>query len=130
MAKEVFNTSKVETYLYGLLNNQVSAQTFAGSLPDTIRSEWNDMVLIDCGTSIRDRHSIADAVVLIWLYARPKGDGTKNVPKFSEMETALNNVIDNAHDEHYHLARNACYSDYDSNRKWHTNIVELILKIN
>lgn len=130
MGKEVFNTSKIETYLYGLLNNQVSAHTFAGSLPDTIQSDWDDMVLIDCGTEIRDRRAIADGAVLIWLYARPRGDGTKNVPRFSEMETALNEVLSNAQDEHYHVERNANYSDYDSNRKWHTNIVELFIKIN
>lgn len=130
MAKERFNISKIETYLYGLLNGQVSENTFAGTLPDTIQNEWNDMVLIDCGSSVRDRRAIADGVVLIWLYARPQGDGSKNVPLLSTMETALNGLIDNAHDEFYHIERNAMYSEYDSNRKWHCNIIELILKIN
>ena len=130
MAKDRFNTSKIETYLYGLLNKKVSQHTFAGTLPDTILSTWNDMLLIDCGSSVRDRRAIADGVVLLWLYARPKGDGTKNVPVLSAMETTLNTILDNAQDEFYHIERNAVYSDYDSNRKWHCNIVELILKIN
>jgi hypothetical protein len=68
-------------------------------------------------------------VALVWLYARPLANGAKNVAKMSELESKLNEVIENANDSIYHISSRATYSDYDSERKWHCNIVELNLKI-
>ncbi len=129
MNKANINVSKIESYLYSIIDDKVSANTYAGTLPDTIQTEWKDMCLVDVSTSIRDMDAYGEGVVLVWLYARPLANGAKNVAKMSELESKLNEVIASANDSIYHINRRATYSDYDSERKWHCNIVQLNLRI-
>lgn len=123
------NISRIETYLHGIIDNKVSKNTYAGTLPDTIKSDWNDMVLVDCANRVSDLDAYGEAIVLIWLYARPFENGSKNVAVMDELETKLNEVIENANDKIYVINRRNTYSDYDSDRQWHCNIVELNVRI-
>lgn len=129
MNRANLNISEIETYLYSILDNKVSDNTYAGTLPDTIQPEWTDMCLIDIGSDIRDYDAYGYGVVLVWLYARPLANGAKNVAKMSQLESKLNEVIEGANDSTYHISRRGTYSDYDSQRKWHCNVVELITKV-
>lgn len=129
MNKDKINISKIETYLYSIMDNVISENTYAGTLPDTIQSKWSDMCLIDCANAIRDMDAYGSGVVLIWLYARPRLDGTKNTATMSALEKKLNEVISNASSDTYQISRGSIYSDYDTNRKWHCNIVELNILI-
>lgn len=123
------NISRIETYLHGIIDNKVSKNTYAGTLPDTIKSDWNDMVLVDCANRVSDMEAYGEAIVLVWLYARPFENGSKNVAVMDELETKLNEVIENANDKIYVINRRNTYSDYDSDRQWHCNIVELNVRI-
>lgn len=123
------NISRIETYLHGIIDNKVSKNTYAGTLPDTIKSDWNDMVLVDCANRVSDMDAYGEAIVLVWLYARPFENGSKNVAVMEELETKLNEVIENANDKIYVINRRNTYSDYDSDRQWHCNIVELNVRI-
>jgi hypothetical protein len=129
MDKANINISKIETYLYSIIDNIVSENTYVGTPPETLKESWVDMCVIDAGSDIRDMNAYGKGVVLVWLYARPLANGAKNVAKMSEMETKLNEVIDSAHNSTYRLNRRATYTDYDPQRKWHCNIVELNLTI-
>ena len=129
MYKNNINISKIETYLHSIIDNVVSDNTYVGTPPETLKEDWNDVCVIDVGPSIRDMNAYGKGVVLVWLYARPLANGAKNVAKMSELETKLNEVIKNAHDRTYRINRGATYSNYDPNRKWHCNIVELNLTI-
>lgn len=129
MDRQHLNISKIESYLHSIIDNKVSNNTYVGTLPDTIKSEWTDMCLIDLSANIRDMDAYGAGVALVWLYARPLANGAKNVAKMSELESKLNEVIASANDSIYHINRRATYSDYDSERKWHCNIVELNLRI-
>jgi hypothetical protein len=126
---KAINISKIETYLYSIIDNIVSNNTYVGTPPETIKDDWQDMCVINLGASISDMDAYGKGVVLVWLYARPLANGAKNVAKMSEMETKLNEVIESAHDSTYRINRKATYTDYDSQRKWHCNIVELNLTI-
>lgn len=129
MDKNNMNISRIETYLHGIIDNVVSKNTYAGTLPDTIKSDWNDMVLVDCANRVSDMDAYGEAIVLVWLYARPFENGSKNVAVMDELETKLNEVIENANDKIYVINRRNTYSDYDSDRQWHCNIVELNVRI-
>lgn len=129
MDKANINISRIETYLYSIIDNIVSENTYVGTPPETLKESWVDMCVIDAGSDIRDMNAYGKGVVLVWLYARPLANGAKNVAKMSEMETKLNEVIDSAHNSTYRLNRRATYTDYDPQRKWHCNIVELNLTI-
>ena len=129
MDKHNLNISKIESYLHSIIDNKVSDNTYVGTLPDTIKSDWKDMCLIDLGSEIRDNNAYGIGAVLVWLYARPLANGAKNVAKMAELESKLNEVIEQANDSIYHINRRATYSDYDSERKWHCNIVELNLRV-
>lgn len=129
MNKDNLNISKIETYLNSIIDNVVSKNTYAGTLPDTIQSSWTDMCLIDCGHAIIDLNAYGQGTVLIWLYTKPRGDGAKNTALMSQMERKLNEVIKNASNSTYSINRRNVYSDYDTDRKWHCNIVELNITI-
>lgn len=122
------NISQIENYLYIKLNKVVSNNVFAGSLPSTISSTWNDMVAIDCGNAIIDMDAFGYGTILIFLYAKPI-NGKKNVKALDKMETALNDVVQNSTSNKYILDFRNRYADYDANRNLHCNIVELIIKI-
>jgi hypothetical protein len=129
MVKNSINISEIETYLHSIIDNVVSKNTYAGTLPDTIQSDWNDMCLIDVGGAINDLNAYGKGVVHILLYARPLLTGAKNVALMSQLENRLNEVVANASDKHYIINRRTTYTDYDATRKWHCNIVALNLII-
>lgn len=124
------NTSQVEEYLYTILNGVVSDHTFSGTLPTTIDSSWNDMVLIDCDLPMIDYGPYSSATVYIFLYARPNADGTKKVPLLSLMENKLCDVLDSISDVHYTVNRLSNGADYDTTLQWHRNFVYFNLIIN
>ena len=126
---EKLNISNIETYLHSIMDGIVSENTYAGTLPDTMKSEWNDMCLIDCGNKLHDLDAYGQGTILIWLYARPRSNGTKNVSTMSKLEENLNYVIKNASNSNYVITRGLTYSDYDATRQWHCNIVELNILI-
>ena len=111
MNKDNLNISKIETYLAGIIDNVVSDNTYAGSLPTTINAAWSDMVLIDCANAITDMEAYGKGVVLVWLYAKPRTDGTKNVALMSKLEKKLNDVINAANDRHYIISRRDTFND-------------------
>ena len=125
MDKTNLNISKIETYLHSIIDNVVSNNTYVGTLPDTIQSSWNDMCLIDVSSTITDFDSYGSGIVHILLYARPLLSGAKNVAVMSTLEKRLNEVIKNADSEIYKINRRYTYTDYDTDRKWHCNIVAL-----
>lgn len=129
MNSDNLNISNIETYLYSIMANVVSENTYAGTLPDTMQSEWNDMCLIDCGGKLSDFDAYGSGTVFIWLYARPRSNGTKNVAVMSGLEERLNKVINESSNASYSIARGDIYSEYDSIRQWHCNIVELNILI-
>lgn len=129
MDKNNLNISSIEMFLYSIMKDKVSANTYVGTFPDTIDSTWEDMCLIDCGSAIADLDALGGGVVLVWLYAKPLLDGSKNVGKMQQLEESLNDVITNAFDKNYKINRRNTYTDYDSNRKWHCNIVEINIVI-
>ena len=120
------NVSEIENYLYGLLALKVSDNVFVGKLPDTIDASWDDMVLIDCGNGVNDFDAYGYGTVLVFTYARPRSNGTKNVARLKEMDSEVNRIL-KAQDSsgHYYLYRRKTYSDYDSARNWHCNIATL-----
>lgn len=129
MDKNNINISKIETYLNSIIDNVVSEHTYVGTLPDTIKSDWQDMCLIDCDSAIVDMNAFGGGVVLVWLYARPLASGAKNVARMAALESKLNEVIAGATSRTYQINRRNTYTDYDTERKWHCNIVELNLRI-
>lgn len=129
MNKDNINISKIETYLYSIFDNKLSENTYAGTLPDTIKTEWTDMCLIDCATSIEDMNAYGKGIVLLWLYAKPLSDGSKNTTVMSNLEQKLNEILKTASNSVYQINRRETYSDYDKDRKWHCNIVELNINI-
>lgn len=129
MEKNKINISKIETFLYGIIDNVVSDNTYVGTLPDTIDAKWKDMCLIDCSNSVQDYEAYGEGIVHILLYAKPLTNGSKNVAVMSKLEAKLNEVIDKNNSREYQFSRLNTYTDYDAKRKWHCNIVALVLKI-
>ena len=129
MNKDNLNISSIETYLYSIIDTTVSNNTYVGELPDVIQSSWTDMCLIDVANAVKDFDAYGSGLVNIFLYARPMQSGSKNVAVMSKLEKALNAVISSAVSDTYHINRAHTYSDYDSDRKWHCNIVTLNITI-
>lgn len=132
MDKNTLNISKIETYLNSILDGVVSENTFFTTYPNAAMvksSDWQDMVLVDIPSGIRDLEAYGNGFVFVGLYARPLESGKKNVAKMSELEQKLNDVIANANNKNYVIVRNDTHSTYDDDLDWHCNVVELILKV-
>lgn len=132
MNKNNLNISKIETYLNSIVDNVVSNNTYFTALPDKSvvdASDWTDMVLIDFPMGIKDLEAYGKGEVDIVLYARPLESGKKNVAKMSQLETKLNEAIENARDKNYQLARDDAHSMYDTDIKWHCNVITYIIKV-
>ena len=126
------NISEIETYLNSILDGVVSNNTFFTTYPDPSvvkSSDWQDMLLVDFPTGIKDMEAMGQGYVEIVLYARPFESGKKNVAKMSELEAKLNEALNNAHDARYMLRRNDAHSTYDTDINWHCNVIELIITI-
>ena len=132
MDRNNLNISKIETYLNSIIDGVVSNNTFFTALPDKSvvdASDWTDMVLIDFPMGIRDLEAMGKGEVDIVLYARPLESGKKNVAKMSQLETTLNEAVSNANDKNYHISRDDAHSMYDTDIKWHCNVITYILKV-
>ena len=131
MNKDNINISKVESYLNSILDNKVSNNTFFGSYPERsdIDPSWNDMVFIEIPNGIDDMDAYGEGTALVWLFARPQPSGRKNVPILSRMEVKLNEIISSANDKNYRISRRDTYTEFDSDLKWHANIVEIVIKV-
>lgn len=129
MNKTNISISDIETYLYDVLKTGVTKNTYAGTLPDTIQSSWNDMCLIDCASAINNMNAYSQGSVLIFLYTRPRANGSKDVTNMSTLENKLNTVINNCFHEKIMVSIANRYSDYDTVRQWHCNVIELNLVI-
>lgn len=127
MDKLNLTISKIETYLYSLINGKVSKNTFVGTPPETMKTSWSDLCVIDCGSAITDLDCYGGGVIRILLYARPMADGSKNVAMLASLDKKLMNVLTNISNETYQLNRRNTYTDYDTERKWHYNVVEFNL---
>lgn len=132
MNKNNLNISKIETYLDSILDGEVSENTFFTTYPDVSvvkSSDWQDMVLVDIPSGIRDMEAMGSGTVFIGLYARPLESGKKNVKKMSQLEAKLNEVLENAVDSSYMLRRSDVRSTYDEDIDWHCNVVELTILV-
>ena len=131
MDKDKMNISSIETYLNSIFDNNISDNTIFGYMIEkaTIPDDWNDMVLIEVPNGVADMDAYGQGTILIWLYARPRSNGSKNVATMSKLEENLNFVIKNASNKDYSISRGVTYSDYDSIRQWHCNVVELNILI-
>jgi hypothetical protein len=106
----------------------VSNNTFIGTLPDTIDASWTDMVLIDLAF-INDLYAYGRGIVNVFLYAKPIGNGIKNVKTLFEMESKLNDVINGCDGTNMMITKLDTDADYDDLVKWHFNVVRLNLTI-
>ena len=132
MNRDNLNISKIETYLYSILDGVVSDNTFFTTYPTVSivkSSNWQDMVLVDIPSGIRDMDAMGQGTIFIGLYARPLESGKKNVAKMSQLEKKLGDVIENANDSRYMLNRLDVRSTFDEDIDWHCNVVELTITI-
>lgn len=121
-------TSRVENYLNMLLTKFcVSKNIFISQFPVNIKSEWNDMVLIDVnGGGNKNAYNTYSAN--IFLYGRPIGDSLKkNVKVIDAMEEKLDEAIKNSTSEHYSVTVNFRDADYDNTRNFHFNVVNVMV---
>lgn len=124
--------SKIESYLHSIIDNKVSDNTFVGTLPETTDSKWEDMCLIDAGNAIEELNAYGKGRILVFLYAKPLGGDKKNVSKLLSLEEKLDEVIENANktnEDKYIINIREKYSDFDTTRKWHCNIIVLNILI-
>lgn len=126
------NISRIETYLNSVLDGVVSEHTYFGTIPDAAivkSSDWQDMVMVEIPNGISDFDAYGQGTALVWLYARPMESGKKNVPKMSELEMKLDEAIKKASSSEYYLTRRMTFTDYDTEIKWHCNVIEIIITI-
>lgn len=118
--------SRIENYLSMLLTKAgISENLFIGNMPATMSSGWSDMVLIDVLQS-KDYDAYAEGTANIFLYAKALDSlSRKPMRKLDAMEQALQDALDSANDKHYVVSVNWRDSDYDENRNYYYNVVNI-----
>lgn len=118
--------SYIEDYFSRLLTAaELSDNIFAGTLPLTTDSEWEDMVLIEVN-KMTDYEAYTQGSVSIYLYARPTGTpAVKNVNLLNKMEKKLDAAIADAVDDNYIISEQWRDSDYDDDRNFHYDVVNV-----
>lgn len=129
MDKTYQNISRIEDFFYTLLYKNVSENVFAGNLPISIKTEWEDIVVIDAGSAIRDMNAYGYGTVLILVYTKPLDNGIKDVVLMDDLESKLLVSVETSVHPHYVIRRGAVYADYDAGRNLHCNIYEINLTI-
>lgn len=132
MRTENLNISSIETFLNSIVDNVVSNNTFFTALPDASiihGSDWQDMVLVDFPIGVKDLEAYGKGEVEIVLYARPLESGKKNVAVMAQLESKLDEVINNTHSTSYMLVKDDAHSMYDSDINWHCNVITYILTV-
>lgn len=129
MIKEQINITNIEDFFHALLYDKLTTHLFFTSLPLTIQSDWEEMVLVDISDAIQDKGGAGNGMIAVYNYAKPKANGTKNSAKLSQMDKKLEELIQSSKSEHYFISRYKTYSDYDSDRNLHCNITLINLQI-
>lgn len=133
MNNDHINISSILTHFDSVLRKEVCARCYAGTLPSTLKEGAMDMVVIECGNTIRDYHAYGKGQVYITMYAQPL-NGQMNVAALSKLEKKLFNAMaENKFD-------NDCYSvpneimlsgqGYDTtyNMHYYIKTVQLLIK--
>ena len=121
--------SRVENFVFHLVNEAGLSKNIFVSPPVTIKSEWANMVLIDVGKG-ENFDAYRRFSVNVYLYAKGKGDlQTKNVNVIDAMEEKLLQAVSDSKDNNYTPTVNWSDSDYDSTRNLHFNVVNLTVKV-
>ena len=121
--------SRVENFVFHLVNEAGLSKNIFVSPPVTIKSEWANMVLIDVGKG-ENFDAYRKFSVNVYLYAKGKGDlQTKNVNVIDAMEEKLLQAVSDCKDNNYTPTVNWSDSDYDSTRNLHFNVVNLTVKV-
>lgn len=130
MDAKLTTISSIEAFFYDLLVNAgISQNVYVGDFPHNVKDSWNEAVIIDTAGYMRNLGSRCETSVLVMLYAKPFGDGSKNVPKLDEMENKLHEAISGCAHEHYFVRMGSQYADYDQARDLHCNIYTIELLI-
>lgn len=107
----------------------ISNNLFIGNMPATVDSSWKDMVLVDV-LSLKDYGAYAKGSANIFLYAKSvDSHGTKPVKQLYAMELALDKAIESCNDLHYVIEVNFRDADYDQNRNYYYNVVNIGLTV-
>lgn len=107
----------------------VSKNLFIGNMPATVDSSWKDMVFVDV-LSIRNKGGYAQGSANVFLYAKSvDSHGTKPVPKLYNMELALKDAVEKCNDRHYSVEINTYDSDYDQNRNYFYNVINVTITV-
>lgn len=128
------NITSIETHLYAVLRNNVSEQCYAGTLPSTLSEKIDSYVVIDSTNALYDYEAYGRGIVNIYLYAKPIGNGQKNVAALSKLEKAFNKALldDAFDDDNYSIPREVAYSHsgYDNAYGMHYIIkaIRIIIK--
>lgn len=123
------NVSSVETFFDKILRGELTDHLFFGELPTSIKKEWKELVVVDCGNPVRDYDGFAASLVVLEMFVKQNPYGGKDVATMQELERKLNAIIEHNNDPHYHITRRSTYQNYDAVNDIYYNSVQINLII-
>lgn len=133
MTSDAIHISKILTHLDTVIRKKVCRHCYAATLPSTLSEQIDSYVVIDSANALYDYAAYGKAIINIFLYVRPIGNGQMNVAALSKLETAFDNALqgDMFDNENYKVAREVAYSNtgYDNTYGMHYKIEAIRLTI-
>lgn len=123
--------SSIETFFDSLLRgpNNLTENLFFDEMPTSLKKDWKQFVVIDCGNPLQDKDAYGRQTVLVYMYVKPNAYGKKDVKTMQELEQKLNRLINGNTDAHYHTSFRGRYSHYDAVNDMFFNIAQINLII-
>lgn len=125
MRNDSINISTIETHLDRVLREKVCKNCCAGTLPSTLSEKERSYVVIECVNAIHDYAAYGNGIVNIYLYAKPIGNGAKNVAELSRLEESFNKALqeDAFDNDNYRVAREVAYTDSNYNSTYNMHFI-------
>lgn len=126
MIKDSLEIQNVYDFFHGLFygEDKLTLNLYFARLPDGIERELNEMVLVDISDAIQDLGGCGKATIAVYCYAVPDGEVS-----LGDIDRKLSQLIKSYKTEHYFIARDKTYPDYDYERcmDCHVTLLNLLI---
>lgn len=123
------NISSIETFFDGLLRGKLTDNLYFTEIPPALKSDWKELVLVDCANPIFDYDGYSRGTVLITMYAKVNPYGKKDVKTLQKLEKKLNELILGSRDEFYKVSIRGRYTNYSAVNDIFYNVAQINLII-
>lgn len=130
-----YNPVEIQHYLFTLLDDKVSFNTYMTNAPIKLTATDTDFVVIGLPTPLRDYEAYGTIKVMVEIFVKADERGLQNNVRLRDLQNKFNEIIDTENDSDiapYIICRTleGAFIDYDEAKGYHVliNTFNIIIK--